>query len=184
MRFGALHHTTQARHNGGVTSPRIVRAGLERIDHLRPLWESLSAHHAEVAPHLAALGGIRTPADSWAVRRALYEEWLAEPDAFALIAEADSTPVGYALVHMRGPEETWLTGERIAELETLTVLRAHRGKGIGGALVRAVYQELSRIGVGHLGVGVIASNPDAIRFYERLGLLPFLVTYIGPVPPN
>lgn len=85
---------------------------------------------------------------------------------------------------MRGPEETWATGKRIAELETLTVLRAHRGKGVGGALVKAVYQELNRIGVGHLGVGVIAANRDAIRFYERLGLLPFLVTYIGPVPPN
>ena len=74
--------------------------------------------------------------------------------------------------------------DRIAEIETLTVLPAHRGKGVGGALVKAVYQELNRIGVGHLGVGAIASNADAVRFYERLGLLPFLVTYIGPVPPG
>jgi ribosomal protein S18 acetylase RimI-like enzyme len=165
-----------------VMDPRITRAGLERIDDLRPLWESLSDHHAEVAPHLAALGSLRTPADSWAVRRALYEEWLAEPDAFALIAEAESGPVGYALVHMRGPEETWATGERIAELETLTVLPAHRGRGLGRALVEQVYRELERIGVGQLGVSVITSNTDAVRFYERLGLLPFLVTYIGPVP--
>jgi hypothetical protein len=32
-------------------------------------------------------------------------------------------------VHMRGPEETWATKERIAELETLTVLPGHRGRG-------------------------------------------------------
>lgn len=56
-----------------MTSPRIVRAGLERVDDLRPLWQSLHAHHAEVAPHLAALGGVRTPAESWGRRRALYE---------------------------------------------------------------------------------------------------------------
>jgi ribosomal protein S18 acetylase RimI-like enzyme len=111
-------------------------------------------------------------------------DWLREPDAFVLIAEADPVPVGYALVHMRGPEETWSTPDRVAEIETLTVLPAHRGKGVGGALVEAVYQELNRIGVGQLGVGVIASNADAIRFYERLGLLPFLVSYIGPVPPR
>ena len=107
-----------------MTSPRIVRAGLERVDDLRPLWQSLHAHHAEVAPQLAALGGVRTPAESWGRRRALYEDWLSEPDAFALIAEADSVPVGYALVHMRGPEETWSTPDRIAEIETLTVLPA------------------------------------------------------------
>ena len=166
----------------GVTNLPIVRAGPERIDELRPLWESLSAHHGKVAPHLAALGGLRAPAESWAVRRALYEEWLAEPDAFVLIAEAASQPVGYALVHMRGPEETWSTPDRIAELETLTVEPTHRGQGIGRALVDEVYQELDRIGVGHLGVAVIASNTEAIRFYERLGLLPFLVTYIGRVP--
>jgi hypothetical protein len=31
----------------------IVRAGAERIPDLQPLWESLSRHHAEVAPELA-----------------------------------------------------------------------------------------------------------------------------------
>ena len=59
---------------------------------------------------------------------------------------------------------------------------AHRGQGIGRALVDKVYRELDRIGVGQLGVGVIASNTEAIRFYEWLDLLPFLVNYIGPVP--
>jgi hypothetical protein len=30
---------------------------------------------------------------------------------------------------------------------------------------------------------VIASNADAVRFYELLGLTTFLVTYAGHVPP-
>jgi hypothetical protein len=67
----------------------IVRAGAERIPDLQPLWESLSRHHAEVAPEL----------------------------------------------------------------------------------------------VGHVVVSVIASNADAVRFYERLGLTRFLVTFAGQVPP-
>jgi hypothetical protein len=29
---------------------------------------------------------------------------------------------------------------------------------------------------------VISSNADAIRFYERLGTLPFINTYVGVVP--
>ena len=161
---------------------QIVRAGAERIPDLEPLWASLSRHHAEVAPELSILGEPRSEADSWAVRRALYEEWLAAPDAFVLIAEIDATPVGYAVVHMRGPEETWATGERVAELETLAVLPDHRGVGIGAALVDRFYEELKRAGVEHFVVGVVASNAHAIRFYERLGLTKFLVSYVGRVP--
>ena len=161
----------------------IVRAGAERIPDLQPLWESLSRHHAEVAPELAVLGEVRAEADSWAVRRALYEEWLEDPDAFVLIAEAQGEPVGYAMVELRGPEETWATGDRVAELETLAVLPAHRGKGIGSALVERMHEELRRLGVGQFVVSVIASNADAVRFYERLGLTTFLVTYASAVPP-
>jgi ribosomal protein S18 acetylase RimI-like enzyme len=161
---------------------RIARGGPERIPELRPLWVSLSRHHAEVAPELAVLGEVRPEGESWAVRRALYEGWLAEPDAFVLVADVDSEAVGYAVVHLRGPEETWATGERVAELETLAVLPGHRGAGIGTALVQRVYEELRRLGVAQLVVGVIASNADAVRFYERLGLTRFLVTYAGAVP--
>ena len=90
--------------------------------------------------------------------------------------------MGYALVHMRAPQETWATGERIAELASLTVLPGYRGRGTRTALVEAVHRRLDSIGVGEIGVSVIASNREAVRFYEGLGLLPFLVSYIGPVP--
>ena len=160
----------------------IVRAGAERIPDLQALWEALSRHHGEVAPELAVFGEVRSPAESWAVRRALYEEWLRDPDAFALIAEDEGEPVGYAMVELRGPEETWATGDRVAELETLAVLPDHRGRGIGSALVQRMHEELRRIGVGHFVVSVVASNADAVRFYERLGLTTFLVTYAGRVP--
>jgi ribosomal protein S18 acetylase RimI-like enzyme len=163
----------------------IVRAGAERIPDLQPLWESLTLHHAEVAPELTVLGHVREPRDSWAVRRALYEEWLGNPDtSFAMIAEADGEPVGYAVVQLRGPEETWATGDRVAVLETLAVLPAHRGQGIGSALVERMHRELRGAGVAEFVVSVIASNADAVRFYERLGLTRFLMTYAGQVPPG
>ena len=43
----------------------IVRAGSERIDDLRPLWESLSRHHAKVAPELTRIGQLRASTDFW-----------------------------------------------------------------------------------------------------------------------
>jgi ribosomal protein S18 acetylase RimI-like enzyme len=130
------------------------------------------------------LGAVRPDAESWAVRRALYEAWLDEPDAFVLVGETKDGPVRYALVHMRGPEETWRTGERIAELETLTVLPDHRRRGIGTELLHRVHQELRRVGVEQMRVSVIASNADAVRFYQRSGLRRFTISYIGAVPDN
>jgi|EndMetStandDraft_8_1072994.scaffolds.fasta_scaffold110269_3 GNAT superfamily N-acetyltransferase len=160
---------------------RIVRAGIERIDDLQPLWESLHDHHATVAPHLEQLGPVRTPDQSWAVRRELYEEWLSEPDAFVLLAEVNREPIGYALVHLRGPEETWTTGDRIGVLETLAVLPDERGRGVGTALFERIYAELRTLGVKELQVAVISKNAEALRFYERHGLLPFTVSYMGRV---
>ena len=161
---------------------QIVRVGSERIDDLQPLWESLHEHHATIAPHLTELGPVRAARDSWAVRRALYEEWLAEPDAFILMAESDGQAVGYALVHLRGPEETWATGERIGVLETLAVLPGERGRGIGGALFERMYEELHALGVREVQVAVIAKNAEALRFYERQGLLRFTVSFLGRIP--
>jgi GNAT superfamily N-acetyltransferase len=161
---------------------QILRAGSERIDDLQPLWESLHEHHATIAPHLTEVGPVRPAHDSWAVRRGLYEEWLAEPDAFVLVAESDGQAVGYALVHLRGPEETWATGERIGVLETLAVLAGERGRGIGSALFERMYEELRGMGVRELEVAVISKNAEALRFYERQGLLPFTVSYLGRLP--
>ena len=135
-----------------------------------------------MAPELqTVVGDAREEEDSWAVRRALYEEWLAEPDAFVLLAESGGLGVGYAVVAMRGAEETWSTGDRVAELQTLAVLPDERGQGIGTALIERMHEELERRGIGQFTVSVIASNADAVRFYERLGLTPFLVTYAGRV---
>jgi len=51
------------------------------IDRLEGLWRELLDHHLAAAPHLAALGTARDPADSWRVRRTQYLQWLAVPRA-------------------------------------------------------------------------------------------------------
>jgi ribosomal protein S18 acetylase RimI-like enzyme len=53
---------------------------------------------------------------------------------------------------------------------------------LGRALLDAVFGQLRALGVRHWAVGVVASNADAIRFYERLDLLPFVNSSIGEVP--
>lgn len=56
-------------------------------------------------------------------------------------------------------------------------------RGVGTLLIGAVYTELRRLGVQQLGLSVLSTSRDAIRFYERLGLLPYCVSYLGNIPP-
>ena len=140
------------------------------LDLVAPVWASLLAHHGELDPDLPT----RPAAESWPLRRRDYGRWLAESDSFALVAEDGQEVVGYAVVHVGGPDETWVTSDRTAELETLAVLPSHRGTGLGGALVDAVEEELGRLGVEDMWVGVVAANSDALRFYERRGLRTYL----------
>jgi GNAT superfamily N-acetyltransferase len=162
----------------------ISKVGVERVDDLEPLARSLHAHHLTVDP---AIPGV-PPRDEdgwWTIRRERYVGWLAEPDAFALLASAGvvAAPVGYAVVSMRGADDSHRTGPRFAELQSLAVLDGHRGSGIGSALLHRVYAELRDIGVGELSIGVLATNHEAMRLYEREGFTPWVVVTLGTVPP-
>jgi GNAT superfamily N-acetyltransferase len=145
---------------GGVSIRRIDHSELAAVE---PLWSALREHHGSVAPDL---GATRERAASWERRRAQYQGWLAEPDSFLLLAERAGTPVGYAMVHLHDGSPTW-SSERAGELETLSVLPGERGQGTGGALLQAVREQLRALGADELSVFVIATNADAIRFYER-----------------
>ena len=151
---------------------------VREIERLRGLWLELRSHHETVAPQLPAHV---SEDDSWERRRALYETWLAEPDAFALVAAkpGEDEPLGYALVSIDGPDDTWETGGRRAELQTLAVAPHARGDGVGGRLMDAVGAQLDRLGIPGLFVAVVATNTDAIRFYERRDFVPCLVSYYG-----
>lgn len=51
---------------------------------VEPLWNALREHHTALAP---TLDSPRPRDESWARRRAQYENWLAEPGSFILVAE-------------------------------------------------------------------------------------------------
>ena len=157
---------------------RIERAGAERLDELEPLWLSMHEHHVSVGSTIA----LRAPSETWPLRRAEYITWLAEPDAFVMIAEQDGRAIGYALVDYRETDDVRITGARFAVLKSLAVLPEARGRGVGTALMGAVYGELRRLGIGELEIGVLFANDRARRFYEREGFLPWAVEYFGPVP--
>lgn len=150
---------------------RIVEAGAERIPELRSLWEALELHHAE----LPEVPSIRPLADSWERRRARYEGWFADGTARLFVADREGRVIGYLMLTISSPPESWDVGSRAAEIETMSVLAEERASGVGTALVDAALRAAQDEGVQAIGVGVAHSNVDGIRFYERAGFRPFYV---------
>ncbi len=62
-------------------------------------------------------------------------------------------------------------GALAAKLDDVSVKADRRGKGIGTALLEDLKLQLRREAVGRIDVGVHLENPEARRFYERLGFV-------------
>jgi len=121
---------------------RIVRAGAERLAELAPVYRSLHEHHAVIAPMLAGLEP-REHTASWERRRALYEQLLASPGAFLLLAESANEVIAYAVVSLGTGMQTWTSGDRIGDIHDIVVSPRQRGYGVGSMLLDEVDRELA-----------------------------------------
>ena len=156
------------------TEWQLRTGGVEDLDLVGPLWVAVHHRHAETMPELAPYV---SDDETWRVRRTLYEELLAKPDTLLLVAVVDDAAVGYGLAHVLPVDETWIpdtwvTGSRIGEIESLSVLTQYRGRGLGSELLRRLEEHLVDRGVEDLILGALAGNRDAIRLYERQGYQP------------
>ena len=88
------------------------------------------------------------------------------PACGALVADAGGEPAGFALFF--ASYSTFLT-EVCLHLEDLFVRPAHRGRGLGLALLRAVAAEAVARGCPRLDWQVLDWNAPAIGFYQRQG---------------
>ncbi len=144
------------------------------LDLVGPLWVAVHHRHIESMPELAPY---IDDAETWRARRELYEELLAKPDSLLLLAIVDGEPIGYGLTHVMPVagswiEDTWQTGDRIGEIESLSVLPAYRGTGLGSELLERLEAHLRDLGIEDVILGALAGNADAIRLYERRGYRP------------
>jgi len=78
------------------------------------------------------------------------------------ILENDGKPAGCAAMeHAPGT----------CYLERLAVLPEQRGRGFGLALVRHVLVKAGSLGVGDVGIGIIAAQTDLKEWYEKIGFI-------------
>ncbi len=159
----------------------ITRAGAERADDVEDVCRSLFEAVADAGPAVPGIP-VRDLDETWERRRANYLEWLAEPGAFLLIAEAEGRVVGYAMVRTEGPLDGWDSHGPLAELESLAVLPGLRGRGIGRLLVEAAEEQLRAAGISSLLIGTVAGNRAAIGFYQHLGYPLWANQYLGRIP--
>jgi ribosomal protein S18 acetylase RimI-like enzyme len=155
----------------------------DRLDDLKPVWRALYEHHIALTPHLQERA--RGFEQAWEARERIDAEHLArEPDSFVVAAREGDRYVGYAFVRVCSGANfaaSWSASDPLAELAILAVLPDSRGRGIGSALLDAVEARLCELGIDDMIVGVITTNVDAMRLYERRGALPFLTHFVQRV---
>lgn len=91
------------------------------------------------------------------------------PRVFCNIAEVDGEPAGFALWFFNF--STFL-GRHGLYLEDLFVRPAHRGAGVGKALLRHLARRAVAEGCGRFEWWVLDWNEPAIAFYKSLGAVP------------
>jgi ribosomal protein S18 acetylase RimI-like enzyme len=166
-----------------MTDLAIVSVPADRVDDLQPLWRSLYEHHIALTPHLCDRA--RPFEQAWHARQRIESQRLAsEPESFVLAAQADDRYVGYAFVRVRTGSDfaaSWSASDPLAELAILVVSPEARGRGVGSALLDAVEMRLRELQIEDMLIGVITTNADAMRLYERRGALPFLTHFVQRV---
>jgi ribosomal protein S18 acetylase RimI-like enzyme len=153
---------------------QLRRGDISDLPALEPLWVSVHHHHAASMPGLAPYVDDAT---TWAERSGLYRELLVKAGTVLVLAEEEGAAIGYGLAHVMPASgtwaaDTWATGPRIGEIESLAVLPDRRGSGIGTRLLDALETALAAAGVEDLLLGALPGNAAAIRLYERHGFQP------------
>lgn len=115
------------------------------------------------APVLAALHGACFPDQAWPERpwdESTMVELMTAPGSLALLALRDGQPLGFALARVAADE---------AEVLSLGVLPAQRGRGVGRALIEALCRLADVLGAGTLHLEVAADNAAALALYRASG---------------
>src|SRR5262249_4344654 len=148
----------------------IIRA-IERGDYERwlPLWDGYNEFYKRVGPTALPIEVTRR---TWARFFAGYEP------VYALVAESGGELVG--LVHYLFHRSTTMI-EPICYLQDLFTAKSQRGKGVGRALINAVYDRAKSAGAGRVYWHTHHTNRIARTLYDKVAEDSGFVVYRKPL---
>ena len=144
--------------------PDIRPATAEDYETISEVLGQVDAFHRDALPHVFRKpdGPARDPEYILAA--------LADANTGLFVAEAAGRLVGVIHVALReSPPAPIFVPRRYAVIDSLAVHEAHRGKGIGAALIATAEAWARAKGAGAVELHVWEFNASAIAFYERLG---------------
>jgi ribosomal protein S18 acetylase RimI-like enzyme len=157
---------------------------LTEVDRVEPLWKAMVAHHRSL---VGETWPVRDEQGAWERRRAEYVDWLSSGEGTMLAAvpagEPEGTPLGYAMLLPSPAGATWDLGERVGEVESLSVAPEARGRGVGTALLDASRERFRAEGIEFWSVAVVEANEGAAQLYERSGFGPYYRQLLGRIEP-
>jgi GNAT superfamily N-acetyltransferase len=160
---------------------RIVELGVGDVDLVEGLWKEMVGHHRELTGGTYPVRGVE---EAWRRRRAQYVEWLGGDDSWLFLVPgegAEGAPLGYAFLRVDPSGPTWNLGDRVGDLESLSVTAEARGMGIGTELIAHCRERLAAVGAQWWTVSVVAANGGAVDLYEREGFRHFWHTMAAPL---
>ena len=112
-----------------------------------------------------SMGEVRSLPELWHY----VEDWARSTDVGVVAEDEDGDPIGAAWLRFFDPDDPGFgfIDPAIPEV-SIGVVDAHRGEGVGGALLSALEDDARALGLEALSLSVEAANP-AKRLYERRG---------------
>jgi tRNA threonylcarbamoyl adenosine modification protein YeaZ len=161
---------TAVRQPDALWLARLARTAVEPSEPVRPLY--LRAPDAKLAASAirlreanpgdaALLADLHRATMPRVWETGFFEEIVAGPGGFAVVAEANGAALGFALARVAADE---------AEILSIGVLTPYRQNGIGARLLREAAARAGALGAATLFLEVAEDNLSARRLYEAQGL--------------
>lgn len=144
--------------------------GAELFDAIEPLWNTQRQHHIDVSTHFRPTM-LET---DWRSRSAGLARYVDQGGLRVDTAAIGGDLVGYCIAT--------IDDNGRGDVQSLFVLAAQRGSGVGGQLLQRSLAWFRQKGCERITAGVAAGNEAVLPFYARHGLHPR--TTILQVPPQ